>query len=326
MTDGTSQGLFIVVAIVIFGIFTLMAYILFEDTLSPALIGLFGDATEKASEGLYNYNIGTWIWETSHIVTKPEEVLNVLVEKGVKTVYLQVNRDIEMIHYRSFIASAKKKGINVQALSGSPDWVSTSDYELGWQLQEDFYEWLTLYQKDSSRSQRFTGIHLDIEPHALSNSYNWENDKQNTILFYQQSIDFALEQAKELNMDLILDIPFWFDEETFDNDYGTGNIYEWLLTQNVTELAIMAFRDTADGTNSILDLTRNELEKSKNSRVNLSFSVETQDLGEDNLSFAEEGEAYMSDELRKVKDTVKKYKNFRGFSIHHFDSWELLSK
>ena len=52
MTDGTSQGLFIVVAIVIFGIFVVLAYILFEDTLSPALANMFTDATEQASKRL----------------------------------------------------------------------------------------------------------------------------------------------------------------------------------------------------------------------------------------------------------------------------------
>ena len=54
MTDGTSQGLFIVVAIVIFGIFVVMAYILFEDTLSPAMASMFTEATEQASERMVN--------------------------------------------------------------------------------------------------------------------------------------------------------------------------------------------------------------------------------------------------------------------------------
>ena len=49
MTDGTSQGLFIVVAIVIFGIFVVMAYILFEDTLSPAMASMFNTAIEQAT-------------------------------------------------------------------------------------------------------------------------------------------------------------------------------------------------------------------------------------------------------------------------------------
>ena len=50
MTNGTSQGLFIVVAIVIFGIFVGLSYTLFSGELSPALNGLFGDATEQAGD------------------------------------------------------------------------------------------------------------------------------------------------------------------------------------------------------------------------------------------------------------------------------------
>lgn len=56
MTDGTSQGLFIVVAIVIFGIFVVLAYILFEDTLSPALANMFSEATEQTSNQLRGYS------------------------------------------------------------------------------------------------------------------------------------------------------------------------------------------------------------------------------------------------------------------------------
>lgn len=52
MTNGTSQGLFIVVAIVIFGIFVGLSYTLFGDELSPALQGLFGQSTEQAGGNL----------------------------------------------------------------------------------------------------------------------------------------------------------------------------------------------------------------------------------------------------------------------------------
>ena len=52
MTDGTSQGLFIVVAIVIFGIFVVLAYLLFEDVLSPAITKIFTDATNQATTDL----------------------------------------------------------------------------------------------------------------------------------------------------------------------------------------------------------------------------------------------------------------------------------
>ncbi|MCE3183185.1 hypothetical protein [Enterococcus faecium] len=54
MTDGASQGLFVIVAVVIFGIFVLISYILFKDTLQPKLTGIFQNAT-SAAEASLNY-------------------------------------------------------------------------------------------------------------------------------------------------------------------------------------------------------------------------------------------------------------------------------
>lgn len=52
MTNGTSQGLFVVVAIVIFGIFVLISYLLFKDTLKPSLSGIFSDSLEQSYDNL----------------------------------------------------------------------------------------------------------------------------------------------------------------------------------------------------------------------------------------------------------------------------------
>lgn len=54
MTDGASQGLFVIVAVVIFGIFVLIAYILFRDTLQPKLADIFKNAADTAEASL-NY-------------------------------------------------------------------------------------------------------------------------------------------------------------------------------------------------------------------------------------------------------------------------------
>lgn len=52
MTDGASQGLFIIVAVVIFGIFVVIAYLLFRDKLSNALGSIFDNALTQASSEL----------------------------------------------------------------------------------------------------------------------------------------------------------------------------------------------------------------------------------------------------------------------------------
>lgn len=44
MTNGSSQGLFVVVAVVIFGVFVAISYSLFRDTLTPSLASIFQDS------------------------------------------------------------------------------------------------------------------------------------------------------------------------------------------------------------------------------------------------------------------------------------------
>lgn len=56
MTNGSSQGLFVVVAVVIFGIFVAISYSLFRDQLSPSLASIFSDATSFAQESLVPFN------------------------------------------------------------------------------------------------------------------------------------------------------------------------------------------------------------------------------------------------------------------------------
>lgn len=52
MTEGANQGLFVIVAIVIFGIFVLISYVLFKDTLKPSLANIFTDGLEQAEDAI----------------------------------------------------------------------------------------------------------------------------------------------------------------------------------------------------------------------------------------------------------------------------------
>lgn len=52
MTIGTSQGLFVVIAMIIFGIFTLTSYVVFKDTLKPTLANIFTDGLEQSKNSI----------------------------------------------------------------------------------------------------------------------------------------------------------------------------------------------------------------------------------------------------------------------------------
>lgn len=52
MTEGANQGLFVIIAVVIFGIFVLISYVLFKDTLKPSLANIFTDGLEQAEDAI----------------------------------------------------------------------------------------------------------------------------------------------------------------------------------------------------------------------------------------------------------------------------------
>ncbi|EGO2636706.1 hypothetical protein IET37_001017 [Enterococcus faecalis] len=52
MTNGTSQGLFVIIAIIIFGIFIAISYLLFRNTLQPSLSTIFNDSLEQTEDYL----------------------------------------------------------------------------------------------------------------------------------------------------------------------------------------------------------------------------------------------------------------------------------
>lgn len=89
MTDGTSQGLFIVVAIVIFGVFVVLAYILFEDTLSPAMASMFNDSTNMVAK---NINIAKYYDE--YVIPNAESDFIFDKNTGMITEYIGQSKDV----------------------------------------------------------------------------------------------------------------------------------------------------------------------------------------------------------------------------------------
>lgn len=58
MTNGASQGLFVIVAVVIFGLFIFITYMLFRNTLQPSLANIFNDSFEQVECNKLGKNVG----------------------------------------------------------------------------------------------------------------------------------------------------------------------------------------------------------------------------------------------------------------------------
>lgn len=253
----------------------------------------------------------TWLWNPWMIVNDESGTLSFLQIKQVNKVYLQIDRDIPLKVYRSFISKASANGIRIYALDGAPDWVSPKGYT----SQNQLMNWVGNYQSTSTNAQKFSGIHLDVEPYLYS---GWTTNQADTIKSYQALLTKAKTSAASMKLPLESDIPFWFDTITYKNTYGKGMLAEWVIT-NTNSVTVMAYRDSSS---AIIDLVKTEIGLAAKHGKSLVIGVETGQSSEgNNLTFFEEGETYMNGQLGAVKSYYAATSGFNGVAIHHVGSW-----
>ncbi|MFB1081741.1 amidase [Jeotgalibacillus sp. JSM ZJ347] len=256
----------------------------------------------------------TWLWNPWSLINETPDTLNFLTEKQVTKVYVQIDHDVSVDVYRSFIQGATARGIDVYALDGAPDWAAPKGYL---QLRQ-LLGWVEQYQVASPADADFKGIHLDVEPYLYS---GWNSKRATVIKAYQSLMKEAGDKAGQLNIGIEADVPFWFDEIKYKNTYGTGLLSDW-VQKETDSVTIMAYRDSAA---ALIPLTLHELEHGQKLGKPVTIGVETGMTAEgDYLTFYQEGEAVMKQELDRVYDQVKNYASFKGFAIHHTESWKTL--
>ncbi|MEH7118986.1 amidase [Neobacillus vireti] len=265
----------------------------------------------KASE---TQTLATWLWNPWEIVNDESGTITFLDGKNVNKVYLQIDRDIPQTVYQGFIEKASAKGIKIYALDGGPDWVATK----GDRNLDQLMNWLKTYQNGSSSLQKFAGVHLDVEPYLYS---GWSTNQAAAIKSYQSLLLKAKSSTIALTLPLEADLPFWFDEVSYKNTFGKGILAEWVIA-NTSSITIMAYRDSAP---MIIDLVKNELSLTGKYNKQIVLGVETGQTDEGGgISFFEEGEVFMNQELAEVKSFYSQTPAFGGTAIHHAGSWEIM--
>ncbi|MGG0739674.1 amidase [Niallia taxi] len=256
----------------------------------------------------------TWIWNPWSLTTAAgqNKVINFLVKNSVTDVYLQIDQEVERKTYQQFIAKVSTNDISVHALDGASKWALAG----GQAYVDSMFTWLKSYQKNSAANQRFSGVHLDVEPYILT---EWNTDRDDVVLAYQKLIKRSSQLSTNLSLELSIDMPFWFDEITFANTYGKSNLAKWAI-KNTNSVTIMAYRNTATGVNGINSLVKTEVQYAKDAGKSINIGVETGESAEgSNISFYEKSKTYMKNELAKV---AKAYPQENvNLAVHYIDTW-----
>lgn len=247
----------------------------------------------------------TWLWNPWLLVENEDRVLSFLEKKQISDVYVQIDVEVPVDTYRQFVRRATEKGIRVYALDGAPNWIENGE-EL-----ERLFRWFDQYESVAEKNEKFFGVHLDVEPylHAW-----WRTNEKEAVTSYQTLLQRAHELAKERSLRFEVDIPFWFDEVS----YGRTNLAEWVIA-HADGVTIMAYRDEAE---KIINIVKKEMQIAKKYEKQIVVGVETGQVDEgDSVSFFEEDEAYMNEQLAIVQKYYARTKSFAGIAVHHVEQW-----
>ncbi|MEK6991723.1 copper amine oxidase N-terminal domain-containing protein [Paenibacillus sp. FSL K6-1566] len=256
---------------------------------------------------------GTWIWDSSILRQDQDKIIIFARTKGLTSIYLQIDRDIEPAVYESFIRKAKSAGIQVEALEGRPEWAYTSKQE---DIQK-FITWVKAYNSSVGPEARFSGLHLDIEPYALS---EWSNDNKIILESWMDNMRLIEKETKGSGLNIAVDVPFWLNTINVPGtDYSMS---AWLL-EKFDSLVIMNYRNHALGSNGIVDNAQAILREASTLKKKVVVAVETLESTEGpRVSFHSMSSEVMERELQSAHNQLAHYASYAGFAIHDFKSWK----
>ena len=259
----------------------------------------------------------TWLWDTTKIVSDRERLLQFLTEQQVTTLYLQINPEVPVEDYQTWMKELRVRGIETHALGGDPKWASPDPADrLG---AQEFAQWIVRYQSLAGEQEAFTGIHLDVEPYLHQ---EWNSRKKEIIDAFQTVLHEIGTEAKKQNLLFGVDIPFWLHEIGYVNKFGHGNLAEWVMNQT-DMVTIMAYRNHADRSGGILEIVEPLFQLAETAKSPLVIAVETTDQPEEYVSFSGMSPERMKEELQQVHNRYGENPSFAGIAIH--DAWNWMA-
>ncbi|MFK7693543.1 cadherin-like beta sandwich domain-containing protein [Paenibacillus sp. HJGM_3] len=292
-------------------------------------------------------NRAMWLWEaaTYNILLNPgsREVLDAMAKDTatfgsdpVKVLYFAVGpfdgMDVMEDHpeiLRDFIAWAHERGYQVQAcIAGGTSPPYMGAYREFHDTAIRHFEQVLNFNISSAPEERFDGVNVDVEPYI---SPDFKDTYPSLQVQYLELIEKMIERrnATGLNLPFGPAIPKWYDSSEQARDITFNGQTKWLSEhiQDMTDyIAIMDYRDTADGTAGIIAGAQGEIDYANligkpNSVV---IGVETLDIANsgdpETITFREEGRNVMEAELDKVYAAFGDKSSFGGIAMHHYDS------
>lgn len=268
-----------------------------------------------------------WVWDVK--IFQDEEatarLLNFCREKNINTLFYTAYKVIGNLQadHRKFNKKAHGRGISVHALAGDPRWAVEK-------YHHRFLEWVSeilQFNSTAAANERFDAIHSDVEPYLMGKM--WEQDHQALLVQYINMNEKGRGFISHAGHKIIFaaDVPFWYDDDTtmwveYKQKVSPANYH---ILDIVDEIAIMDYRNFAEGENGSILLAKNEILYADRVGKKVYIGQETtKNLSPEYITFGGRSIDYMEKEIKKLVRAYINNPSFAGIAIHHYISYKRL--
>ncbi|MFL1674019.1 SGNH/GDSL hydrolase family protein [Paenibacillus dendritiformis] len=259
--------------------------------------------------------VGTYIWRAELAIHQPDEIIAFARDKGINLLYVRLDLEQPYEVYRSLVKKAHEAGIEMHAMGGHP----------GWALQDNaprirrLIDYVKKYNRAAEADERFHGIHLDVEPYVLP---DWSSRKDEVLRQWTANMKMFVEETKRnSNLETSIDLAVWLDR-TLLPDEPELSVSEWMI-RTMDHVSLMAFRNTADGSNGIAAVVSDEMRMADRQGKPLIVTVEMKQSPEGgHISFFDKGSVEMEKQLSLLPELLGEFNAYIGNAVHAYDYWK----
>lgn len=259
-----------------------------------------------------------WIWEADYVLdrSRREELLAFVHDRGINTLYL--NGIHPILYYQDALAEAirtfRSEGVDIELTYGRPEWA----------LYENHHKVMDFVDMSIEFTKRYpdavpTGIHLDIEPHSISEWRDNHNSVANQLvdLFYK-----VRDRIAGTSLTLSVDMPVWFENYTISRGGNSRGLHK-IIIDVVDGVTLMDYRDTRE---RLVKDAAEELRYASKAGKRVVVGVETKCVPTDLITFCEEGRRYMDRTMDAVEADLQGYSAYGGSAVHLYESYRQLGR
>jgi hypothetical protein len=294
-----------------------------EFNVSSGLLFVNGQSAHMLTIDVPTLAMGSWMWDAS-MIHDPDTlisemkalkihhaIINVGYDPGIKDHYLNNNKE----QYDLFIKKSHDNSMTVEALYGNSEWTYE---ELYWHLEENVKYVLSF---NETHENRFDAIHLDIEPHTLTDK--WLGNEASLLTQYLNNlrkIKTLIDKHNQTSQDdikLVVDMPYWIDTyKTLDDAPFLPQLFEI-----VDEVAVMDYTQNVEVyVDAGVKFLKIAQEKGKKVSIGSEFLSGTDELN--SITLANKTKAELDAYFNEGIERFKNFLSFKQLNVHTFEAYK----